>query len=175
MLKVSHLLVPRAEKWVEPQDNYKWVKTFLGSLRQLGCYLKECITPCSILWSAQGAFIRTAGRERHWALERSCSFPRPSRLERAFDCASCKMFSLRCQNMHQSNQRSLESIRCMQALHYQCGWGYLGVHSRHFPKIYKSIAVLGGFLMSWAALPWWRQTSIPAGFVCGRDKTSKAC
>lgn len=82
-------------------------------------------------------------------MERSCSFPRPSRLERAFDCASCKMFSLRCQNMHQSNQRSLESIRCMQALHYQCGWGYLGVHSRHFPKIYKSIAVLGGFLMSW--------------------------
>lgn len=52
---------------LEPQENYKWVKTFVASSSQPGCYLKDCIIPCCIFWPAQGAFISRAGREREIA------------------------------------------------------------------------------------------------------------
>lgn len=84
ILKASHAFAwPRCPEQaavgerVEPQENYNWVKMFVASSSQPGCYLKDCIIPCCIFWPAQGAFISAAGRERERdsALESSRGFP----------------------------------------------------------------------------------------------------
>lgn len=95
----------------------------MASSSQLGCYLKDCIIPCCIFWPAQGAFISAAGREREEEIA-------PWRAHAAFHnisapkslCASCKMFSLSCQNRHLSGQRSLECMTCALVRHDQRSW-----------------------------------------------------
>lgn len=57
---------------------------------------------------------------RDSALQSSCGFSTPSRLERAFDCASYKLFSLSCQNMHHLNQRSLECVALVRCYQWSC-------------------------------------------------------
>lgn len=64
----------------------------VGSPSQLGCYLKECIIPCSIFWPAQGAFIRAAGRERDSALESSRRFPQHLGLKEVLTVHLAKCF-----------------------------------------------------------------------------------
>lgn len=64
----------------------------VGSPSQRGCYLKECVIPCSIFWPAQGAFIRAAGRERDSALESSRRFPQHLGLKEALTVHLAKCF-----------------------------------------------------------------------------------